>query len=127
MVKKRVRRVWGAEEKRLICLQTLGPSVSVAQVARRYRKNANLIFRWLKDPRFRPNENHNGQAKFLPVEVTSEPEAGLSTLPQSAPVRQSCWRSGARVEIATADGDRVSVAGSFDGDALALLLKGLVT
>lgn len=37
-------RRWSDEEKRSICLQTAAPSVSVAQVARRYAMNANMIF-----------------------------------------------------------------------------------
>lgn len=37
------RRVWSDDEKRTICAQALTPGVSVAQVARRYSMNANLI------------------------------------------------------------------------------------
>ncbi|WP_156215291.1 transposase, partial [Pseudorhodobacter antarcticus] len=47
-------RIWSDDEKRTICAQTLTPGVSVAQVARRYSMNANLIFKWLKDTRFAP-------------------------------------------------------------------------
>ena len=46
------KRVWSDDEKRSICEQTTTAGVSVAQVARRYSMNANLIFKWLKDPRF---------------------------------------------------------------------------
>lgn len=53
-VARRVKRLWTAEEKRSICFQTAAPGVSVAQVARRYAVNANLIFKWLRDPRFAP-------------------------------------------------------------------------
>ena len=49
-------RLWIAEEKRSICAQTQAPGVSVAQVARRYSMNANLIFKWLKDPRYAPED-----------------------------------------------------------------------
>lgn len=42
------------QKKRMTCAQTLTPGVSVAQVARRHSMNANLIFRWLKHPRFAP-------------------------------------------------------------------------
>ena len=37
------KRVWSDDEKRTICAQTLTPGVSVAQVARHYSMNANLI------------------------------------------------------------------------------------
>ena len=40
------------EEKRLICFQTTKPSVSIAQVARRYAVNATLVHNWLKDVHF---------------------------------------------------------------------------
>ena len=51
---RRKKRSWSDEEKCEICEQTAMPGVSVAQVARRYAVNANLIFKWLKDPRFAP-------------------------------------------------------------------------
>jgi transposase len=70
------KRFWSNDEKRTICVQTLTPGVSVAQVARRYSMNANLIFRWLKDPRFAPAEGGSSpeesialEGVFLPVEI----------------------------------------------------------
>ena len=48
------KRFWSDDEKRSIGVQTLAPGVSVAQVARRYAMNANLIHKWLRDPRFVP-------------------------------------------------------------------------
>ena len=69
LAKKRVRRPWGADEKRSIYLQTLAPGVSVAQVARRYAMNDNLILKWLKDRRFQPDELEIEGSAFLPVEV----------------------------------------------------------
>ena len=127
MAKKRVRRPWSDEEKRSICLQTLAPGVSVAQVARRYAMNANLILKWLKDPRFQPGEQETEETAFLSVEISAEPEATLHTVSQSEPVRDSYSRSGPRIEIVTTDGHRLTVEGDFDGDALARLLKGLVS
>jgi transposase len=127
LVKKRARRTWSDDEKRSICLQTLVLGVSAAQVARRYAMNANLIFKWLKDPRFQPDELEIEETAFLPVEISTEPEATLPTLSQSMPVRNSHSHSGPRIEITTADGHRMTVEGGFDGDALARLLKGLVS
>ena len=127
LAKKQARRPWSAEEKRSICLQTLAPGVSVAQVARRYAMNANLILKWLKDPRFRPDEQEAEELAFLPVEISTEPEATLPTMCQSMPVRDAYSRSGPRIEIVTVDGHRLTVEGDFDGDALARLLKGLVS
>ena len=127
LAKKRVRRSWSAEKKRSICSQTTAPSVSLAQIARRYAMNANLIFKWLKDPRFQSDDQETEESAFLPVEISPEPEAALPTLPQSVTMRDSCVCSGPRIEIVTTDGHRLTVEGSFDGDALARLLKGLVS
>ncbi|MBO6892278.1 MAG: transposase, partial [Roseibium sp.] len=52
MSKRRKRRSWSDEEKREICAQAVLPGASVAQVARRYSANANMIHNWLKDRRF---------------------------------------------------------------------------
>jgi transposase len=127
LAKKRVRRFWSDDEKRVICAQTRVAGVSVAQVARRYSLNANLVFRWLREPKFQRQVPDIDGATFLPVEISTESEAILPTVPQLAPVRDSCSRSIPRIEIATADGHRVTVEGDFDGDALARLLKGLVS
>jgi transposase len=124
---KHKKRRWSDDEKRSICFQTRASGISVAQVARRYAMNANLIFKWLKDPRFQPDEQETEESAFLPVKIFAEPEAALPTLSQSMPVREPYTRSGPRIEIATADGHRLTVAGDFDGDALARLLKGLVS
>ena len=59
--------------QRSICEQTTTAGVSVVQVARRYSMNANLIFKWLKDPRFAPQVGdvpkllEDGAATFLPI------------------------------------------------------------
>ena len=55
MAVKQKRRRWSNEEKRSICFPTMAAGVSVAQVARRYAMNANLIFKWLKDERYAPD------------------------------------------------------------------------
>ena len=54
MSKRRNRRTWSDDEKREICQQSMAPGISVAQVARRYALNANMIHTWLKDERFAP-------------------------------------------------------------------------
>jgi transposase len=106
------RRVWDDEEKRRIVAQTRVPGVSVSQVARRYDVNANLVFKWLRDPRFKPGEE---SAAFLPVKVIAE---------ASRPVRDAAASDG-KIEISMSSGHRVSISGSFDADALSRLLRGL--
>ena len=62
----RNRRSWTVDEKRAICLETVEDGVSVAAVARRHEMNSNLIFKWLRDPRYAPPPN---EPAFLPVDV----------------------------------------------------------
>jgi SAM-dependent methyltransferase len=75
---RRTKRLWTDEEKRSICFQTTAPGVSVARVAQRYAMNANLIFKWLRDPRYAPEPRasvvvHHG---FTPRSRAARP-AGL--------------------------------------------------
>ncbi len=119
-VARRTKRLWTDEEKRSICLQTTAPGVSVAQVARRYAVNANMVFKWLRDPRYAPETTAVAVSPaFLPVEiidrvrkddlvVTSEP-----TRPQEL------------IEVELAGGHRLRITGSYDPDALARLIRGL--
>lgn len=72
------KRFWSDEEKVSICAQTCAPGVSVAQVARRYAMNTNLIHKWLRDPKFAPDpeiiEDEVGETPcFLPVEIVDRP------------------------------------------------------
>ena len=107
------RRVWDDDEKRQIVAQTRFPGVSVSQVARRYDVNANLVFKWLRDPRFtQPGEEG---CPFLPVEVIAEP-------PRPVP---DVVASESKIEITLSNGHRVSISGAFDPDALSRLLRGL--
>ena len=52
---------------------------------------------------------------------------GNQILHQATLVRDQDGRSIQRIEISLADGHQVTVEGGFDGDALARLLKGLVS
>ena len=107
--RRRVRRFWHDDEKRRIVAQTRVPGVSVSQVARRYDVNANLVFKWLRDPRYQPPEVD--VAQFLPVEVLPEPPA------PEAP--------DGKIEIVLSIGHRLSVSGAFDPDAVSRLVRGL--
>jgi transposase len=51
------KRFWSDDEKREICTQAATAGFSVAQVARRYAMNANLIHKWIRDPRFAPSSD----------------------------------------------------------------------
>ena len=118
MAVKQKKRRWPDDEKRSICFQTTAAGVSVAQVARRYAMNANLIFKWLKDDRYAPAVDVVPEADgpvFLPVEI--EASASVDPAVTSTP-------SG-RIEIGLPNGHRIIAGGGFDADMLARLLKGL--
>jgi transposase len=112
VAKQKKRRVWSAEEKRLICGQARLPGVSVSQVARRYDVNANLVFTWLRDPRF--SDGGGEVASFLPVEIVGRPELAAAASPVEG-----------RIEIELAGGHRLRIVGGYDPEALARLLRGL--
>ena len=121
-VVRRTKRLWTDEEKRSICLQTTAAEVSVAQVARRYALNANMIFKWLRDARYAPGTTHGAvdAPMFLPVEIVNPtcPAPALPMLPSTA--LPDCL-----LEIESAGGHRLRVSGAFDPEALARLLRGL--
>jgi len=128
------KRIWSDDEKRTICAQTLTPGVSVAQVARRYSMNANLIFKWLKDPRFAPDEGGSSpeesialEGVFLPVEIetsalgshtTPGRISAVAAVPGPAVLAQ-------RVDIALSDGRRILVEGPTSLASIVGLVQGL--
>lgn len=118
------RRSWSDDEKREICQQTMPPGVSVAQVARRYAMNANMIYTWLKDPRFAPPavapEDAFEEASFIEVGMPSPalPVAVTEPLPVD-PLLAT------RVDIALSDGRRVLIEGPTSLLAVVGLVQGL--
>jgi len=98
-------------------LQTTAPGVSVAQVALRYTVNANLIFKWLRDPKYRPAPGtvpEEAGLRFLPVEIV----AGVKA-PMAMPAALN------HIEIELVGGHRMRISGGYDPDALARLIRGL--
>jgi len=119
MPRRRRYRRWSAEEKRSICRETRAPGVSVAQVARRHALNANLIFKWLKDPRFASADTVEAVPVFLPVEIRGD---DVPTARMASPAHGAQGR----IEIVLATAHRLVVEGPFDADALGRLLRVLV-
>ena len=119
---RRTKRLWTLEEKRSICLQTTAAGVSVAQVARRYALNANVIFKWLRDPRFAPDPDAGlaADACFLPIEIV-EPHPVCDDTPPPGDTRDP----GGTIEIDVAGGHRMRISGRYDPEALAWLIRGL--
>lgn len=118
------KRFWSDEEKVSICLQTCAPGVSVAQVARRYAMNANLIHKWLRDPKFAPDreivEVEVAETPcFLPVEIVDRPQTKDTAPTTDAKPTQSA------IEIDIAGGHQLRIVGSYDPESLARLIRGL--
>ena len=103
--------------KAAICFQTAAPGGSVAQVAQRYAVNANLIFKWRRDPRYASDPaaapGLSEGLRFLPVEIVE------TMKPPPSPVAENL------IEIELAGGHRMRISGSYDPEALARLIRGL--
>ncbi len=119
-MKRRKRRLWDDDEKHRIVAQTRVPGVSVSQVARRYDVNANLVFKWLREPRFTATAIEGPAASFLPVEVVAAPAPRLIDPPVTEPKV-----SEAKIEISLCNGHQIRVSGAYDPDALCRLVRGL--
>jgi len=98
----------------MICAQARMPGLSVSQVARRYDVNANLVFKWLRDPRFAPAEADDAPPGFLPVTIVEDRVQAASAS-----------HADNRIEIDLAGGHRLRISGSFDPEMLARLIRGL--
>ena len=48
---ERRRRTWSADQKQRIIAESFAPGASVAEVARRYGLNANMLFTWRRRER----------------------------------------------------------------------------
>ena len=118
------KRFWSDEEKASICAQTCAPGVSVAQVARRYAMNTNLIHKWLRDPKFAPDlkaveEQTAPEPCFLPVEIVDRtPTKETASTTDTKPAQNA-------IEIDIAGGHQLRIVGSYDPEALARLIRGL--
>lgn len=127
---RRKKRSWSDEEKREICQQTDVPGVSVAQVARRYAVNANLIFKWLKDPRFAPvpesGEDDAEAGGFLPVEIDGSARIAIGADTQVPAGLSEAPLCASRVDITLSDGRRVLIEGPTALSAVLGLVQGLM-
>ena len=125
------KRFWSDDEKRSICAQTRASGVSVAQVARRYSMNTNLIHKWLRDPRFAPEEEtvevlDSAEVGFVPVEIAdTAPVPSHSNMRVAAPTLNAPV-SAQRVDITLSDGRRILVEGTTALSAVLTLVEGLM-
>ena len=124
------KRFWSDEEKREICAQARVVGVSVAQVARRYSMNANLIHKWLRDPRFAAHVSDDvleidEVPAFLPVEIEGVVSSPATRLPMSPSVSDARL-SAHRVDITLSDGRRILVEGPTALSGILALVEGLM-
>jgi transposase len=104
---RRTRRRWSADFKRRVVAEASQPGVSVAAIARHYDLNNNLLFNWKR--------GFGVDLAFLPVEVL--PEAVVSSV---KPVDFD-----SKIEIMLTNGNRLSISGAFDPEAVSRLVRGL--
>ena len=120
-------RFWSDDEKGLICAQTRMAGVSVAQVARRYSMTANLIHKWLRDPRFAGDVSDDvleidEAPGFLPVEI----DGMALSLSSGSPPALEAPLSAQRGDITLSDGRRILVEGATGLPAVLALVEGLM-
>ena len=130
-IKGSKKRFWSHEEKHSICNQARAAGVSVAQVARRYSMNANLIHKWLRDPRFAPSNNRlpdtglelEATRSFLPIEIeNARPSSNEPAVVSSVDIPASAQR----IDITLSDGRRILVEGPTALSAVVRLVEGLM-
>ena len=108
---ERRRRTWSADQKQRIIAESFAPGASVAEVARRYGLNANMLFTWRR--RERADVNDVGKTvNIVPVRVVEATSTATAT-------------SMGRMEIVLVGGERILVGADVDATALARIVKAL--
>ena len=103
--------------KRRVVSETLQCRRSVAAVARDHGLNANMVFCWRRDPRFRAEDRSlTVDVAFLPVEVASKEPM--------APTTDAEERFG-EIELALRPTHRLLLCAKFDADNALQLVHGL--
>lgn len=130
------KRFWSDEEKRLICGQARMDGASVARVARRYLLNANVLHKWLRDPRYATEVatsevSDSRPCNFLPIEIDGRVLAPAQDLSSSAVFdglddEVDKVLSAQRVDITLSDGRRILIEGATELSAVVALVEGLL-
>jgi transposase len=111
---ERRRRTWSADQKQRIIAESFAPGASVAEVARRYGLNANMLFTWRRRERRVVDGGDGGPVNIVPVKVVATPIA-IAAGPSSM----------GRIEIVLVGGERIIVGPDVDATALARIIKAL--
>jgi transposase len=112
---ERRRRTWSADQKQRMIAESFAPGASVAEVARRYGVNANLLFTWRRQSASGASDV-GGPVNIVPVRVVTE---AAPTAPTATP------GSMGRMEIVLVGGERIIVGPDVDATALARIIKAL--
>ena len=111
----RRRRRWSADQKQRIIAESFAPGASVAEVARRYGLNANMLFTWRRRDRRAGGGNDGEPVNIVPVRVVEAMPTAIATAPGSM----------GRMEIVLVGGERIIVGPDVDTSALARIIKAL--
>jgi transposase len=114
---ERRRRTWSADQKQQIISESFAPGASVAEVARRYGLNSNLLFTW------RRREQAAGGASDADEPVTIVPVRVVTDATPAAAA--AAPGSTGRMEVVLASGERIIVGADVDAMALARIIKAL--
>jgi transposase len=104
------RQLWSIDRKRQIIAESFDPGASVAEVARRYGVNANLLFTWRRQQSAAKLSGGREGPRLVPVTITTDPVSGVPAI-ASGPV--------GRMEIVLGAGERIIVGADVDTAALA--------
>ena len=110
---ERRRRTWSADQKQRIIAESLAPGASVAEVARRYGLNSNMLFTWRQ--RERVVNDVAKTVNIVPVRVVEATPTATATASASM----------SRMEIVLVGGERILVGADVDATALARIVKAL--
>jgi len=111
----RRRRTWSADQKQRIIAESFAPGASVAEVARRYGLNANMLFTWRRRDRRVGGVNDGAPVNIVPVRVVEATPSAIATAPGSM----------GRMEIVFNSGERIIVGADVDVLSLARVAKAL--
>ena len=110
------RRIWSAEEKRLIVAETEAPGATVSVVARRHNLHSSLLFRWRRAALGAARVRQATPAPaFVPLALPGPVDPPLPVQPVGT------------IEIELAGGHRLRAEGTIDAALLRGVIEALVS
>ena len=110
------KRKWTKADKIQMCQEATEAGATVKNVAARHGVNANLLHGWLKDPRYAPKQTTS--PSFLPIEVSN---VATDIVPEKSDTQSSSHL----LELTLSNGNRLTVNGHFNMQAIAELAREL--